>query len=244
MRSLALIRLFSYLMTPLLLATSAFAAQVFVTNVNDSGFGSLREALTRANNVVMCPQPCEVIFNIAGPPPATGYWTIMPMSQLPFLSVTGITVDGTTQTVFSGDTNPLGPEVVINGRAAVNNLTGLSADASGITIRGLGVQEFSMSGIRVSPFPNPVTVVSILDNYIGVDAYGQSPAVTTKPMMVGVEMWHCHDCLVKNNLISGNDAGIRLFESSGSRIASNLIGTDATQSKVLGNGLFGIHLYI
>jgi parallel beta-helix repeat protein len=245
--SLFAVRVFSCLIPCLSLAPSAFAAQVFVTNVNDAGFGSLREALTRANNVAICPPPCEVIFNIAGPPPATGYWTIEPMSQLPALSVIGITVDGTTQTVFSGDTNPLGPEVVINGRTAgINAITGLSAEASGVTIRGFGLQEFSMSGTRVvSPLgpQNPITGVSILDNYIGIDAYGQSPAVTTKPMLVGVEMWYCHDCLVKNNLISGNDAGIRLFEAAGSRIASNVIGTDATQSKVLGNGAFGIHLY-
>src|SRR5436190_19194009 len=57
----------------LLLSTRLLAAgAVVVTNVNDSGPGSLRQAIL---DLPRCSRPCLLGFDIAGTPPA-GYWTI------------------------------------------------------------------------------------------------------------------------------------------------------------------------
>ena len=55
---------------------------------------------------------------------APDVWVIKPLSALPALSDAsgGTTIDGRTQTTFGGDTNPFGPEVVLDedvGRSAV-----------------------------------------------------------------------------------------------------------------------------
>src|ERR1051326_4108678 len=66
------------------------AANTFtVTNTNDSGNGSLRQAITDANNHA----GADVIdFNISG----AGVHTITPASQPPFIT-DKVTIDGTTQ---------------------------------------------------------------------------------------------------------------------------------------------------
>ncbi|MCK4397358.1 hypothetical protein KAW96_12335, partial [candidate division WOR-3 bacterium] len=64
-----------------------------VTNTNDIGAGSLRWAITSANNVT--PNVLDTIdFNIAAP----GLHTIFPLSQLPPLTdASGVLIDGLTQ---------------------------------------------------------------------------------------------------------------------------------------------------
>src|SRR5687767_14233123 len=99
-----------FLSTPLL-AASAF----IVTNVNDSGPGSLRQALL---DLPSCSRPCLVGFDIAGTSP-TGYWTIEPLTPLPGIAgPPGVTIDGHTQRLGHGDTNPDGPEIVLSGASA------------------------------------------------------------------------------------------------------------------------------
>lgn len=81
------------------------------------GVVSLREAITAANNTA----GSQVIgFNI--PTSDSGFdgtvFTIRPLSGLPPLSDGGTTIDGSTQ----GDTNPAGPEIVLNGGLVIVRL--------------------------------------------------------------------------------------------------------------------------
>src|SRR5437870_7946756 len=77
----------------MLAAPSLSAAATFtVTNTNDSGAGSLRQAIIDSN----ANSGADTIdFNIAGTP------TIQPQSQLP-ANTDPVTIDGTTQPGFSG----------------------------------------------------------------------------------------------------------------------------------------------
>src|SRR5690242_3240032 len=97
-----------------LIGTDVFSATLVVNNVNDSGTGSLRQAIDDANQT---PGPDSIVFNI--PTSSPGFdgsvFTIQPLSTLPILTDANTTIDGATQTVFTGDTNPSGPEVVLNG---------------------------------------------------------------------------------------------------------------------------------
>src|SRR6476660_3236591 len=74
-----------------------------VTNINDTGTGSLRQAITDANSM----GGGMITFNI----PGTGIHTISPMTALPTITQT-VTIDGYTQPGSSANTNP--PTMGIN----------------------------------------------------------------------------------------------------------------------------------
>src|SRR5574338_128716 len=119
------------------------AASFTVTNTADSGAGSLRQAMLDANAAGAGPH--TIVFNIPTTDPGfNGNWfTIKPLTALPELRG-GITIDGATQTAFSGDSNLLGPEVVLNG--------GMLASGAGIVISGDngGVKNMVINGFPVS----------------------------------------------------------------------------------------------
>lgn len=76
---------------------SATAATFTVTNTNDSGAGSLRQAILDAN---VAAGADTIAFNI----PGTGVKKIVPLTPLPNVSGSGtssITIDGTTQPGWS-----------------------------------------------------------------------------------------------------------------------------------------------
>ncbi|HYX29113.1 MAG TPA: Calx-beta domain-containing protein, partial [Pyrinomonadaceae bacterium] len=78
---------------------------------------SLREAINAANSN---PDANTINFNIPASFISGGVFTIQPGSALPTIT-TPMTIDGTSQTAFvggGGDTNPNGPEIVINGALA------------------------------------------------------------------------------------------------------------------------------
>jgi len=104
-----------------LLCFSVLADQYTVTNTNDSGAGSLRQAIIDAEAHA---GPDEIIFNIpagvSGHDSDAGIWVIEPIGILPGLS-DATTINGATQATFiGGDPNPDGPEIVIDGTSSGN----------------------------------------------------------------------------------------------------------------------------
>lgn len=90
------------------LTTLAAQATTFpVTNTNDAGAGSLRQAILDANAAGAGPH--TIAFNVPGSAltgPFGGKRALIALaSPLPALTVAGVTIDGTTQTSFGGDTN-------------------------------------------------------------------------------------------------------------------------------------------
>src|SRR4029078_4084423 len=103
------------------------AAMTFVvTNVSDSGPGSLRQAILDAN---ANPGSASINFNIGGPS-----LRIQPVLGLPDITDT-IVIDGSTQPGFSGT-----PIVELNGNKSA--VRGLFVNAPGSTIRGLVINGF------------------------------------------------------------------------------------------------------
>jgi len=78
------------------LSASAFANTFTVINTNDSGAGSLRQAITDANNHAGLD---TIDFNI----PGSGVQTITPASDLPAIT-DPVIIDGYTQTGASANT--------------------------------------------------------------------------------------------------------------------------------------------
>ena len=100
-----------------------------VTNTNDSGAGSLREAITSSNTNL----GADIIqFNIGSGPK-----TITPLSSLPDI-LDPVTIDATTQPGFSGT-----PIIELNMSSASPSSVGLTVLAGNSSVRGLVINRFA-----------------------------------------------------------------------------------------------------
>ena len=165
--------IFAALFAPL--ARSQASPLFVVTNTSDSGTGSLRQAISDANNPLI--DGClgyVITFNI----PGTGPHTISPQTELPALgcnaSINGYSQPGATANTDSGGTNNANIQIILNGSACAG-CDGLRvANASFIVaIQGLAIHSFSGSGkagIRIAGGGT----VNIYGNYIGTDPGGNN----------------------------------------------------------------------
>lgn len=149
-----------------------------VTNTADSGGGSLRSAIEQSNSSdCIVNYPCEIVFRIAELPPPSGVFSIQPRSPLPPLQHSSVTLDGGTQRTFAGDSNPVGPEIEING-SLCGECNGLevrpgTTKVQGLLIRELTINGFSGDGILVSSPDLTTTATAYIDGcYIGTDPTG------------------------------------------------------------------------
>jgi uncharacterized repeat protein (TIGR01451 family) len=213
--------------------------QFVVENTQDQGTGSLRQAILDVNTLCGFHEPCEIAFRIPGPVPASGWFTIQPHTPLPGLSG-NLTMDGRTQTAFTGDTNVDGPEIEINGALLLEG-SGLRLRPNcTVDVRHLAVNGFPGYGIlvhRQESFddhcfsPLLQLGLEIAENYLGTDPRG----LTAKPNQRGVGIFAAA-ARVKNNLIGGNRrAGIYAADTFAMEITGNRIGI-GTDGVPLGNG--------
>jgi parallel beta-helix repeat protein len=195
-----------------------------VSNTNDSGSGSLRQALLNANNNAGAD---TVKFSIG-----SGARTITPYSQLPILNGP-VVIDGTSQPGYAGK-----PIIEINGANAGSGfVNGIWLDGGGSVVKGLVINRFADSGI----FMNTKGGNTIYNCYIGTDITGSYAQAN-----------HGHGILVQSggnlishNVISGNsNQGVCLYISSasGNRLEGNYIGTNAAGTGKIGNAKSGVHV--
>ena len=210
------------------------------------GLVSLREAIRAANAT---PGPQVIGFNI--PTTDEGFdgmvFTIKvkPFRPLDSLMDDGNTIDGSTQTSFTGDTNPYGPEIVINGDVDAGG--GLTISSAYNVISDLVINGFlnSPHGVGIKhgeayrAHHNLVTRC-----YIGLNATGGSAIPNDGE---GVSLGSAaENNMIINNVISGNKGdGISFYEFQGlstqnNVIQGNYIGTDPTGTNLIGNGRCGI----
>jgi hypothetical protein len=197
-----------------------------VTNTDDSGPGSLRQAILDAN---ANPGLDTIAFNIG----RGGVQTIAPRSALPSVRDSAV-IDGTTQPGYAGR-----PLIVLDGSGAGANVNGLTIAVGGnSTVKGLVINGFSLNGIDL------LAGGTVLQgNYLGTDATGTRALGNG---FHGVFIDHSPNNTVggagAGNLIAGNHGdGVYIIGTNGTApgnvVRGNDIGTDVTGTHALGNTL-------
>jgi hypothetical protein len=217
---------FSVVIAGLVLVTSAQAANFPVSNVNDQGDGSLRQAIMDSNTAK--PGPNVITFDIG-----TGAQTISLLSALPPIT-TPVVIDGSTQPGGTG-TAPL---IRIDGASAGTGAAGLTVSAGSSKVKDLEITNFSGTGIVLNA-PGSDTIVG---NYIGTDgtsAQGNASGITVASSGNTIG----GTASSAKNVISGNHAlGVLISGQGASRnhVEGNFIGTNSTGTAAVANGLDGV----
>jgi hypothetical protein len=201
-------------------------ATIVVTNVNNSGAGSLRDAISLANKYT---DHDTIKFNIGW-----GAKSIQPLTALPYIR-SPLTIDGTTQPGFAGK-----PIIELNGSKA-GYAVGLNVGGGNSTIKGLVINRFNGIGIQVVNGGGN----KIAGNYIGTDLTGSYAAPNAQK---GVFLQTANNVVggttaADRNVISGNNSiGVQMWTYSAkyNKVQGNYIGTDATGNKAVPNKGSGV----
>jgi parallel beta-helix repeat protein len=235
-----------------------------VTNANDSGPGSLRDAINQVNAGTYN----EIDF--------AGSYSITPQSPLPAVTASNVFINGgsggttatstsTSHTTYGGvNTNfyyySFFP--TLNGANAGAGSDGLYVTGSDCTVSGLVIAGFSGKGVEVAggkdvvsgnqlysnniglALDSAATGTLVQYNVIGLNDYPSSQYdPTAAPNVQGIEVFG------PNNTISGNDIdgnsqdGILIepaLTASGNLVQGNTLGGDQYQGRVFGNHFNGI----
>jgi len=215
-----------------------------VTTNADSGPGSLRAAIERANAECSDIGPgCEIAFRL---PMAGRQWqTIELLTPLPVIEAKWVVIDGTSQTRWSGDTNPLGPEIELRGAKlqAGHGFERRDCD-SGFILRGLTINAFPWNGVQIGRLPEPgrtgcPSFATISGNYIGTDPTGTRAVPNGRGIVVDGEF---AQFVIEQNVISGNTRSGVFVERGFGKVRENVIGLNAKITAGLGNGASGVYL--
>lgn len=199
-----------------------------VTNTNDSGTGSLRDAITCANLNL---GPDTISFNIPTTDPGFNgsVFVIRPLSALPTLTDNGTTIDGATQTVFTGNTNAAGPEIVLNNNPSVFP-GGLTIISGANTINSLVINGANNTGIVITSAG--ATGNKVTGCFLGTNANGTSAVPNT---LDGVAITQG----ASNNLIGGTTPSARNVISGNGRFGVLLIGNSNVLNNVIEGNFIG-----
>ena len=205
-----------------------------VTNTNDSGAGSLRQAILDANAHANNTVPDEIDFDI----PGSGVQTIQLLSSLPVINdpviINGYSEPGASaNTLTTGDNAVLLIELDGSSAGAVD---GLAITVGGCAIEGLVIDDFAENGIAISDGSGNI----IAGNFIGTDPSG---TVALGNGGDGILIDNSAGALVAGNLIAANTGnGLTITGGSavGTIVENNFIGTDATAAANLGNTGAGV----
>jgi hypothetical protein len=205
-----------------------------VTNTNDDGAGSLRQAILDAN----ANAGADIInFNI----PGAGVHTISLLGSLPALT-DPVTIDGYSQPGASQNSLAVGDNAVLlielNGTHAGPDAIGLVIFHGTTTIRGLIINGFNGPAINAENFSGN----HIEGNFIGTNASGTAAVPNHDGIRFNVGSHTIGGTSpAARNVISGNTAnGILLDSGPQVNVQGNYIGTNAAGTGGVPNGANGI----
>jgi hypothetical protein len=217
---------------PWLAGASLFAATFTVTNTNDSGPGSLRQAILDAN---ANPGPDTIAFAI----PGAGVHTIAPTTSFPTVT-DAVVIDGYSQPGASENTAAVGTNAVllIELDGSVPGGIGVNINGTaGSVVQGLAINRFS-TGIAISNCDGCIA----RGTFLGTDPSGLVALPNGEGIEVGSTNTYVGGVLPGDrNLVSGNTAGtfsgalVLNGLATNCKVQGNLIGTDATGMHALPN---------
>lgn len=203
---------------------SAAGATFTVTNTNNSGAGSLRQAILDAN---AASGPDTIKFAVG-----SGSVLIQPTSALPKIT-SPVVIDGTTQPGYAGQ-----PLVQLDGTLAGAGVNGLHISAGDSTVRALAINRFAGNGILMDTGGGN----KIKGCHIGSVTNGGNKGdgifiSSTSLNTIGGTL------NADRNVISGNGgSGVFIVGGAANSIIGNYIGTDASGNGDVGNGHSGVFI--
>lgn len=227
---------------PCLEVVSTNPARTFtVVNTNDSGPGSLRQAILDANFTATA-GPDHIRFQLPGP----GVQTIAPLSQLPRVE-DAVIIDGQSQPGASPNTLSNGFNAVIlvrlDGVHAGDDGDGFRLNHRGSTVRGLSIVGFESDGIVLNGAQH-----EIVGNLLGLDPDGTPHGNGSE----GVTLFGATNRVggpapEQRNIISdngrrGNKYGVDV-SGPGHVFQGNFVGTDINGTQPVSNAFGGIECY-
>lgn len=236
------------------ISSSLFSAQgIFtVTNIGDSGSGTLRQAILDSNAHNPAPDLANLIqFQI----PGTGPFTIIPLSALPSI-FTSVVIDGTSQpgwvpnTATDGSTNTV-LQIELNGinSRTFSNINGLNIFANNCAIKGMVINNFFGIGIVATGVSN----FKLGGCFVGTDVAGTTikrnrgavNLVANTSSTVGGTTPNDINVLAGgfNGIFFGGGYGTLLTNCSSTTVQGNLLGVDKTGLNTLGQTSYGIAIF-
>ena len=183
----------------------------YVSNTSDSGYGSLRDAITRANNTAGLDR---IFFEI----PMSGVPQILPTSNLPVI-IDPVLIDG--RNVYGSSFSAM--TELSGGIYSDPESTGLRVEATGVGIHAMSIGGFQ-TGVAMLGNEGEIT-----GSYIGLSASGEARGNVTGILVQGDENRIGYPTGGMGNVISSNDyAGVvvRGISASLNQVSGNFIGTD------------------
>ncbi|HKR63770.1 MAG TPA: hypothetical protein VJZ00_08560 [Thermoanaerobaculia bacterium] len=204
-----------------------------VTNTNDDGPGSLRQAILDAN--ALCTKTCTVGFRIPGPLPPNGWFTIQPRTPLPVINFNGA-IKGTSEEKLL-DLAPGKPIVMLDG-SLLKSGDGLTL-ISDTKVSALAIGNFPRFGLYREIQPSSKSRYGSSGDrlYLGVDPTGRVAAPNERGLGSTLSM------RITNSVISGN-------RRSGMAVYGHVyvdhcrIGVAADSDAAIPNGASGIFVLL
>jgi IPT/TIG domain/S-layer homology domain len=216
-------------------AASLAAANFTVTNTNDSGAGSLRQAILDAN---ANPGADTISFNI----PGVGVHTITPASDLPQITdpviIDGYTQPGTSSNTLADADNAVLLIEISGASGNTLRILFILAGGSGSTVRGLVINR--APGLDGKNIHLQATNCVVEGNFIGTDPTGMiAPGTGGQGIRSDFGSGNRFGGSLpgERNIISGNPRGGIAISESNDVIQGNFIGVDATGTNALPNGV-------
>ena len=196
-----------------------------VTNTNDGGAGSFRQAILDANASA---ESDLIQFAI----PGSGPHTIVTFTPL---NVTGpVLIDGYSQPGSAWNSDPIADNAVIQIELLGQGTDGLVITGGGAIVQGLALYGFD-AAIALTTVEGSI----IQGNFIGTDAAGNATFGNNRGVLITSPFGSdkVGDAYpAARNLISGNSIGVAVSGTGGKSILNNLIGTDRTGTLRQPNG--------
>ncbi len=206
-------------------APDAPTAVLTVTNTNDSGAGSFRQAIIQSNATA---GKDTIQFNI----PSAGTHVITLAAALQAIT-DPVIIDGTTQSDASCLTWPPTLRIVLNGSGAGAATSGLVITGGDTIVKGLVIQRFGDHGVVFQGSGGNQVDCS----FIGTNSSGDLPNFGND---IGVFINNSANNIVSRSVIAGNGTYGVYISGAGNQVRGSYIGTNKSGSAALANGSEGI----